>query len=351
MALPSGTAGFRELSLFAGAGGGILGGKLLGWRCVCAVEIESYCREVLLRRQRDGLLPLFPIWDDVQTFDGRPWRGRVDVLTGGFPCQPFSTAGKQAGADDKRNMWPDTLRVLREVEPRIALLENVPGLLYFDYFGEILGGLAEAGYDAEWAVVSAAECGAPHFRERLWILAYPQQSRGSGGEVPERNQPAASGGRQADSSGSGGPPEPALSDAGRIRRYSGGAEQSLQGLRQQGQARKKTGKDRHTNSEPTAADRQVDRGSDAESGGDAWSRCWSAQSGLGGASDGLAAWLDGTWEYGTPRVTEYCPDRVQRLKAIGNGQVPQTLQKAFLILVQRAGLLQPLRSGGFRWIG
>lgn len=168
----------HELALFAGAGGGILGGVLLGWRTVCAVEKEPYCREVLLRRQRDGVLPVFPIWDDVRTFCGRPWRGMVDVVTAGFPCQPFSVAGKQRGEDDERNMWPDTIRVIREVGPRWALLENVPGLLTHDYFGEILGDLADAGYDASWDVISAAEVGAPHIRKRLWIVCHAN----SGGE-------------------------------------------------------------------------------------------------------------------------------------------------------------------------
>ena len=83
----------NELALFAGAGGGILGGKLLGWRTVCAVEWEPYPASVLCARQNDGLLPPFPIWDDVQTFDGKPWRGIVDVVSGGFPCQDISAAG------------------------------------------------------------------------------------------------------------------------------------------------------------------------------------------------------------------------------------------------------------------
>ena len=84
----------NELALFAGAGGGILGGKLLGWRTVCAVEWEPYPASVLCARQNDGLLPPFPIWDDIQTFDGNPWRGIVDVVSGGFPCQDISAAGK-----------------------------------------------------------------------------------------------------------------------------------------------------------------------------------------------------------------------------------------------------------------
>jgi len=164
----------NELALFAGAGGGILGAHLLGWRTICAVEKEPYCREVLLRRQRDGVLSLFPIWDDCNTFDGRPWRGLVDVVTAGFPCQPFSIAGKQSAGEDERDGWPATVRILGEVRPRFALLENVPGLLSgsHGYFGQVLGGLAALGYDAVWDCFPASAVGAPHRRDRLWVLAY-----------------------------------------------------------------------------------------------------------------------------------------------------------------------------------
>jgi len=180
----------NELALFAGAGGGILGSHLLGWRTVCAVEVEPYRRGVLLRRQRDGVLPLFPIWDDIRTFDGTEWYGVVDCITAGFPCQPFSVAGKRRGADDERNLWPETIRVIREVQPQYAFLENVPGLLGSGYFSTILGDLAASGYDAEWDVLSAAGCGAPHRRERLWILSHAVQG-GSGGTMAKRKGPCA----------------------------------------------------------------------------------------------------------------------------------------------------------------
>ena len=170
----------RELSLFTGAGGGLYGTMLLGWTPICAVEQDPYRRAVLLARQRDGIFPPFEIHDDVRTFDGAPWRGRVDVVTGGFPCQPFSAAGKKLGADDERNLWPETIRVIRAVRPRLAFLENVPGLLAHRYFGTVLGELAEAGLDAEWCVLGASDVGAPHLRKRLWILAYdPEHGRGS----------------------------------------------------------------------------------------------------------------------------------------------------------------------------
>src|SRR3990167_9439770 len=118
----------RSLDLFAGVGGGLLFGTILGWESVCAVEIDDYYQQVLSQRQKDGALPWFPIWDNIRDFDGTPWRGLVDVVTGGFPCQPYSCAGKRKGEMDERNLWPDTIRVIREVRPRYCLLENVPGL-------------------------------------------------------------------------------------------------------------------------------------------------------------------------------------------------------------------------------
>jgi len=136
---------------------------------VCAVEIEPFCREVLLRRQAEGFLEAFPIWDDVRTFDGTPWRGVVDVITAGFPCQPFSVAGLRKAEGDNRNMWPETIRIIREVRPKRALLENVPGIISSGYFSQIISDLAKAGYDSEWRCLSAAEVGAPHKRNRLWI--------------------------------------------------------------------------------------------------------------------------------------------------------------------------------------
>jgi DNA (cytosine-5)-methyltransferase 1 len=164
-------APLNELALFAGAGGGILGGKLLGWRTVCAVEIDQYARRVLLARQRDGCLPRFPIWDNVTTFDGNPWRGKVDVISGGFPCQDISAAGKGAGIDGARSgMWSHMARIIGEVRPRFAFVENSP-MLTSRGLGRVLGDLAALGYDARWGVLGADDIGAPHRRKRIWIVA------------------------------------------------------------------------------------------------------------------------------------------------------------------------------------
>jgi site-specific DNA-cytosine methylase len=161
----------NELHLFAGAGGGILGGELLGHTTVCAVEIEPYPRKVLLQRQRDGILPRFPIWDDITTFDGNPWRGRVDVVCGGFPCQDISAAGKGAGITGARSgLWGEMARVIREVRPRFVFVENSP-MLTSRGLGTVLGDLAAMGFDARWCVLGACDAGAPHKRERIWICA------------------------------------------------------------------------------------------------------------------------------------------------------------------------------------
>ena len=167
----------RELALFAGAGGGILGGKLLGWRTICAVEYEPYAAAVLAQRQNDGLLPPFPIWDDVRTFDGRPWAGRVDVVSGGFPCQDISAAGKGTGITGERSgLWVEMARIISEVRPRYAFVENSP-MLTVRGLGVVLGDLAEMGFDARWGVLGAADVGAPHLRERIWIVANAMQIR------------------------------------------------------------------------------------------------------------------------------------------------------------------------------
>ena len=177
----------KELSLFSGAGGGLLGSLLLGWETVGYVEFNDYCQRVIRARIDDGILHNAPIFGDIRTFLSEgyaaAYTGLVDVVSGGFPCQPFSVAGKRAGADDPRNMWPATLGVIRTVRPRYCFLENVPGLINSGYFDTILGDLAESGYDARWRVLSAAELGAPHRRDRLWIVAHTHSTDKIRGDI------------------------------------------------------------------------------------------------------------------------------------------------------------------------
>ena len=168
----------NELALFAGAGGGILGGFLLGWRTVCAVENNAYAASVLVARQNDGILPPFPVWDDVRTFDGKPWRGIVDVVSGGFPCQDISVAGKGKGIEGARSgLWKEMARIVGEVRPRYVFMENSPALLIRG-FGTVAGDLASLGYNIRWGVLGASDVGAPHLRKRIWIVAHAKRLTG-----------------------------------------------------------------------------------------------------------------------------------------------------------------------------
>ena len=162
----------KELSLFTGCGGGVYASLLLGHQLVGYVEYNEYCQKIIKQRIADGIFHDAPIFGDIREFDGEPFRGSVDLVSGGVPCQPFSIAGRKKGANDERNMWPETIRVIKQVKPKEAFLENVPGLLHSGYFGTILNDLSQAGYDCKWITLSAGECGAPHKRERLWILAH-----------------------------------------------------------------------------------------------------------------------------------------------------------------------------------
>jgi DNA (cytosine-5)-methyltransferase 1 len=176
------------LSLFAGIGGLDLGLERAGLRVVGQVEIDPFCRSVLARHW-----PEVPRHDDVRTalawWTSTP-RPRVDVVAGGFPCQPFSTAGRRRGVADQRWGWPAMVDVVRLVRPRYVLVENVPGLLADRLaFGRILADLATLGFDARWGVLPACALGAPHTRERLFLLAHPHRVDGRPGLGPRERWP------------------------------------------------------------------------------------------------------------------------------------------------------------------
>lgn len=166
------------LSLFAGIGGIELGLERAGITTVGQVELDPYCRRVLARHW-----PEVPRHDDVRT--AIDWwraerRPQVDIICGGFPCQPFSIAGKQLGVADERWGWPWMADVIRAVRPSYVLLENVAALVRDGAaFGCILGDLHALGFDAEWASLHASDFGAPHPRRRVYVLAYPQGERRS----------------------------------------------------------------------------------------------------------------------------------------------------------------------------
>jgi len=244
----------RELSLFSGIGCGVLGTKTLGWRTIGYVEFNEYCQQVIAQRIKDGILDRAPIFGDINGFIesgcADQYRGFVDVLSAGFPCQPFSVAGRERAGRDDRNQWTTTLDTIRRTQPRYCLLENVPGLLSrkHRYFEKILKDLSESGYDAKWKVIPASELGAPHKRDRLWIratLSNPDSAR-----LKERWRT-----------------EPVETQHTTLKR--GGERQSP--------------------------------------------RWWSSEPSVG-------------------RVVDGCTNRVQRLKALGNGQVPIVARTAWEIL-------------------
>src|SRR5690625_612996 len=268
------------LELFAGAGGGILGSMLNGHRTVCAVEYDAYARSVLLARQNDGTFPPFPIWDDVCTFDGRPWRGVVDIVSGGFPCQDISVAGSGAGiTGELSGLWSEMPRIIREVRPRCTFIENSPALLTRG-IDVVLADLHEMGFDAEWGIVSAADCGAPHKRERIWILAYSDSVR--------KLQPK---GREQDKRGWSGNSSQVLAYTDLLHEQ--GNEQGI--IAQKGRTIK--------NKRPIGS----------QCKGVTW---WATEPDVGRVAHGMA-------------------NRANRLKAIGNGQVPIVAATAFNILMER----------------
>lgn len=302
----------NELALFAGSGGGILGGHLLGWRTVAAVEIEDYPRRVLLQRQADGLLPRFPIWDDICTFDGHPWRGKVDVISGGFPCQDISAAGKGDGLDGERSgLWTHMARVVSEVRPPFVFVENSP-MLTTRGGTRVIADLTQMGYDTKWTVMGAADIGAPHQRDRMWILArqrellsHPQHHR-DGWREQQQKSPTQKDGVLANPSSFGG--KAGLADT-------------------QGWQEGDTNKSQHSGANLANSNEQ----------GDNWGEWWmgfAQQEHHSGGSpiDGSREWW--SVEPAVGRVAHGVAHRVDRLKAIGNGQVPACAAAAWRLLTK-----------------
>ena len=318
----------NELSLFSGAGGGLLGTvHLLGWTPVGYVEIDDYCCRVLEARIRDGLLPEAPIWQgDIRAFNARiapAYRRKVDVITAGFPCQPFSVAGKRGGEDDERNMWPATVECIRIVRPRYCFMENVPGLVSSRYFATILGDLAESGFDARWRVLSAAELGAPHRRKRLWIVAVNTDCIEQGAER------GVCGGAIADATGSGGD----VAEPQRRRRRPGGETTrreegaSTHGLRSDGPTDVADGASigvERVRAEGVEV-AEAHAGAEVSQRNGDRIRWWD----IDPADLPNAMRDEGPTESRVGRVAHGMADRVDRLRTLGNGQVPAVAAAAW----------------------
>jgi len=289
------------LSLFSGVGGLDLGVKLAmpGARVVCYVEREAHCAAALVARMADEALDRAPVWDDVATFDGRPWRGLVDIICGGFPCQDISCAGRGEGlAGARSGLWWEFARIIGEVGPRLVFVENVAALAVRG-LDLVIGSLADLGYDARWLPVRASDVGASHGRKRIFILAFPAGWRGRSW-WPERARL----GWRPPSGESGGED---VADAEGL-----GGRQREPGQRPEGRA---------------------------------------PVSGAGGTAlplfppgpDDLDAWrqvleIDPSLEPAIRGVAHGLASRVDRLRACGNGVVPLQAAYAFVVLARRAGV-------------
>ncbi len=303
----------NELHLFAGAGGGILGGQLLGHRCVCAVEWEPFAQAGLVARQNDGTFAPFPIWDDVQTFDGKPWRGLVDVVAGGFPCQDISVAGGGAGLDGQRSgMWHHMARIIGEVRPQYAFIENSPALVSRG-LDRVLSDLAALGFDAVWTVLGASDLGAHHHRERMWILAHARCIRCQGGTVQHITQPEC---HPAPHAGHDGGAQPLAHTHGLRQLQPQGSEQDQRGRLGDCSADvAHAGGISREGQQPEFAHAQERAGPEQRPAGPCGYafRRWPTEPRLGRVAHGVA-------------------HRPNRIKAIGNGQVPRVAAAAFHFL-------------------
>ena len=317
------------LDLFSGIGGFSLGlSKTGGFRTEAFCEIESYPQQVLKKHW-----PGVPIYEDIQelTSERLVWDGipAIDVITGGFPCQDISNAGEQAGIEGSRSgLWGEYARLIGEIRPKYAVVENVSALLSGDrgqWFGAVLRDLARIGYDARWSCISAADCGALHLRNRVWVLAYPNEAHSTRKCLSSGFEKALTGvGNRSAYKGSEqyaaypnskrkSQPERGECD---IRGWAGNSGEDVaypSVIRQQGQ-----GEPFDPSGQKKAANRKAVGSVDGCVG-----EIGSFESYMGGSPHGVSAWLDGSWEQGLGRTTTNPKNRSVRLKALGNSIVPQ----------------------------
>ena len=280
------------LALCAGVGGLEQGIESIipSARTVCYVEGETYPASVLASKMEAGSLPKAPIWSNVRTFDGEAWRGKVSFISGGFPCQPYSTAGKQLADKDPRDLWPDFARIIGEVRPHFIFLENVPNVVKWA-LPTVLKDLSQMGYDAGWCVVAACQVGAPHKRSRWFLFAYSNGERWNAVKPNLR-------GRKFNFEGRG----EKICDSNRHGRGEYAYEESRQGVFSQGKLER---------------DRPKNFGS-IDTFRNSISEHWKVEPGMGRMVDGVADW-------------------VHRMRACGNGVVPQQAAYAYSILMERCG--------------
>lgn len=310
----------KTLHLFAGCGGGLLCDLILGHEPVAAVEWDPYCCQVLRERAAEGWFPGLQVYEgDVRLFDPSEYEGRVDCIHAGFPCPPFSVAGKRRGAMDDRNMWPATARVIGEVRPRWVFLENVGGFVSSGYGWTVLSDLSRLGYDARWTLLGADQAGAPHRRERWWCLAHA-----TGREIYERkrgNMEEAEGRRESFDAA----PGAGSADVADAADFGRGQRDTAPGGTREGETAEREWCGSSNcgcvpNSICEGLEERDGSGSRQAQSPAVLRNWWSVEPDLGRMVNGVAS-------------------RVDRLKALGNGQVPIQSALAFLILRGNYGIV------------
>ena len=278
------------ISFCSGYGGIERGLDLTGTnhRVLAYVEIEAFAIANLANKMESGELDAAPIYTDLKTFPAHLFRGCVDLITGGYPCQPFSAAGRRKGKEDPRHLWPYIREHINAIEPVQCFFENVEGHISLG-LSSVLSDLEEDGYDSTWGIFSASEVGAPHQRKRVYILANTDSSRLEQGNEEVERQPS----EQPDSDS--------------LQRTT--THPDIEGL--QGRLRREV-----TDSQGWQ-EQEVRRTTQCSH---RWSR------------DRHSGW---TSEPKLDRVVDGCADRVDRIRMLGNGVVPQTAAKAWRTLNER----------------
>ena len=175
----------NHLDLFSGIGGFSLALEKVGFKTVGFCEIDAYCR-LLLQKHWKGVT----IYNDIKKLEAKDIREPIDILTGGFPCQPYSVAGKQKGTDDNRYLWPDMFRVIKEIKPTFIIAENVRGIVNIQdgmVFETVCSDLEAEGFEVQSFIIPAAGVGAPHKRERVWIVGYSKHNGSLTSKIKRRD--------------------------------------------------------------------------------------------------------------------------------------------------------------------
>ena len=305
----------RSLSLCAGIGGIDLGlsAAIPGYRTVCYVEVEAFCASILAARMDNGLDDA-PIWDDIATFDATAWRGSVDLVCGGYPCQPFSVAGRRKGEQDARHLWPHFVRIIRQCGPAYVFLENVQGHVSMG-LRRVCADLRHLGYDISAGIFSAAQCGAPHMRKRLFMLATYSDSKRCG----ERRAKSAIHKRRDRSNRCNNK----MADANHAKRR---PDNTLKFDMENGRHGLPLGREQ--------GHRQLGTGCAADG---SKTKKPQAKRRMDNSAYGLPLWMDG-WEQGVPRTTTSQVERIAKLKALGNAVVPATAALAWRTLYAQSQL-------------